>query len=148
VTKVKSTKNSDHVLHEFLPRETRECQPSSQRGDGEGNKFCVSSALSCIFWGGIANFEVLEIWEESDEIQDLPAGTPGLSESKESKSWREVSEALLNVRHEAGYLKIIYPKLLEVRECGEVTQRALAKAFTSKLASGGQADAESLDERK
>jgi hypothetical protein len=90
----------------------------------------------------------LETWEEPDEIQNLPARALGFPEGKESKSWCKVSEALSDVQHEAGYLEIIYPELLEVRECGEVTERAPIKAFGSKLVKRGQADAELLDEWK
>ena len=35
-----------------------------------------------------------------------------------------MSEVLLNGRHEAGYLEIIYSKFLQVCECGEITQGA------------------------
>jgi hypothetical protein len=120
-TKTKSTKKSDHVLHELHPREIRERQPSSQRGYGERNEVYVSCALLFLCQSGVADFEVLEIREEPDEIQDLPTRTSRSLESKESKSRREVSEVLLNVLHEAGYLEIIYPKLLEVRKRRKVT---------------------------
>ena len=128
----------------------RERQLPSQRGYGGWNKVCVSCALLFLRGRGITDFEVLEIREEPDEVQDLPARTSRTPESKESKCRRELSEALLNVWHETGYLEIVYPKLLEVRECRKATQRASVKAFGSKL--GGrvraQADTESLDEWK
>ena len=78
-----------------------------------------------------AKLEMLEVREESDEVQDLSARTPGLSEGKESKGRREVSEALSNVWHETGHLEIVYPKFLEVRECGKVAEGASAEPFWS-----------------
>ena len=63
-----------------------------------------------------------------------------------------MSETLLNDWHEAGYLEIIYPKLLEVRERGKVTQVASAKLSGSELGTGitqiALADPESFDEWK
>ena len=63
-----------------------------------------------------------------------------------------MSETLLNDWHEAGYLEIIYPKLLEVRERGKVMQVASAKLSGSELGTGitqiALADPESFDEWK
>ena len=93
--------------------------------------------------------EVLKIWEESDEIQYLPGRACGFLECKESKGRRKVSETLLDVRHEAGYLEMVYSELLEVRECAKVTQGASAKPVGSKHGTFVlQANTESLDERK
>ena len=75
----------------------------------------------------------MEIWKESNEIQDLLGRAIGFSESKELKSWCEVSKEPLNVWHEVGHLEIIYSKLPEVRECRKVTQGAFVKHFWSEL---------------
>ena len=60
-------------------------------------------------------------------------------------------EALLDVRHEAGYLEIIYSKFSEVRECRKVPEGVLVKPFGGELGimiKGVQADPEQFDERK
>jgi len=64
--------------------------------------------------------EVLEVREEADEIQDLSARPTWLPKGEESKCWREVTEAPSDVWPKAGYLKIVYSELLEVRESGKV----------------------------
>jgi hypothetical protein len=71
-------------------------------------------------------------------------------ESKEPKCQCEVSKALLNVLHKAGYLEVIYSEFLEVHECGEVTQGGTVKLFRSELGREitVEVDTESLDERK
>jgi len=71
MTKTKSPKKHNHVLHEGFPRETRERQPPSQWGYGEGYERCVSLTLLLVLRVLVNNLEVLEIWEEADEIQDL-----------------------------------------------------------------------------
>ena len=76
--------------------------------------------------------EILEVWEETDEVQDLSARPAWLPEGKESKCWREVTKALLDVRHKAGYLEVVYPEFLEVRECGKVTQCTSVEVVGSK----------------
>jgi hypothetical protein len=94
--------------------------------------------------------EVLEVWEESDEIQDLSARALGFFESKESKCWREVSETPLNIREKTRYLEVVYSKFLEVRECRKVSQGTPAELFGSELViiAIPQADPQSFDERK
>ena len=62
----------------------------------------------------VQELQVLEVREEPDEIQDLSARTVGFLKGEEAKSGRQVSEALANIGHEAGYLKVIYPEFLEV----------------------------------
>jgi hypothetical protein len=119
-----------------------------QWGYGEGNKVCVCRALPFIHGDGVVEFEVLEVREESNEIQDLSARTLRFLEGKESKCWREVSEALLDVRHKAGYLEMVYSKLLEVRERGKVRQGAPLELFGSELAKVVIADSESFGEWK
>jgi hypothetical protein len=93
---------------------------------------------------GVADFEILETREEPNEVQDLPAGTSRTLESKESKSWCEVSEALMDVWHEVEDLEIIYPKLLEVREYKN-NAACVCQAIQEWTQ---QADMESLDEWK
>ena len=90
----------------------------------------------------------MEIREESDEIQDLPWSAFRIHEREGSKGWCQVPKPLLNVRHEAGYLQIVYSELLEVCECGKVMQIVSVKSITSKLSAMIQADPESLDEWK
>ena len=95
-------------------------------------------------------FKVLEVWEETNEEQDLSARAPGFFEGKESEGWREVSEALLNFRHEAGDLEIVYSKFLEVFEGEKVAEGALTEPFWSELGVSTrlQADPEPFDEGK
>ena len=147
---MESSEKSYHILHKFLPRETREHQPPLQRGYGEGHEACTSRAPLLLYGGRVAEFEVLEILEESNEVQDLAAGARGEPEGKESKGRCEASEAPLDVRHEARHLEIIYPKYLEIRECGKVTQGATGKPVRSELdvGIGPQADAEAPNEWK
>jgi len=71
--------------------------------------------------------EILEVREESDEVQDLSARAPGISEGEESKGRREASEAPSNPRHETGHLEIIYSKFPEVCECGKAVEGAPAE---------------------
>jgi len=71
--------------------------------------------------------EILEVREKSNEVQDLSARAPGISEGKELKGRREMSEAPLNPRHETGHLEIIYSKFPEVRECGKAVEGAPAE---------------------
>ena len=92
--------------------------------------------------------EILELREESDEIQDLSTRANGLFEGEESKSWREVLEALSDGWHESGYFEKVYSEVLEVRECGKVTQCALAKprGRNPGITNDPHADPESFDE--
>jgi hypothetical protein len=94
--------------------------------------------------------EVLEVREESNEVQDLSTRALRFFEGKESKCRREVSEVPLDAWHKAGYLEIVYSKLLEVRERRKVRQGTPVKLFGSELADTviPQADSESFDERK
>jgi len=100
-TKSESPKIGDHIPYEALPCKARERQSSPQWGDGERDERCVGRTPLSICGETIVELEVLEVREESDEIQDLSARACGLSEGEESKGWREVSEALLNVWHES-----------------------------------------------
>ena len=128
----------------------REHQPPSQWWYREGNEVCVSCALLLFYGERVAELEVLEIREEPDEVQNLAAGAFGEPEGTESKGWCEVSEAPLDVQHEARHLEVIYPKLLEIRERGKVTQGAPGGPAGSELdvGIGPQADAEAPDEWK
>ena len=90
----------------------------------------------------------MEVREEPNEIQDLSPRAFGILESKQSKGRCEVPKVLLDVGHKDAYVEIVYPKLLEVRECGKVTQGASAKPFEGELVAAVQADPESLDEWK
>ena len=150
MTETKSPKKDSHILHKFLPCETSKCQPPAQRGYGEGQKGCVSCTLLFILGEGIVNLEVLQIWEESNEIQDLPTRAGGRFKSEEPKRWREVSKALLNGWHEVGYSEEVYSEFLEIRKCREMTQCSPTELFGSKLDSTGviQADPELFNERK
>jgi hypothetical protein len=104
-------------------------------------------ALPFLYGNRVGELEVLEIREEPNEIQNLPARAAGTSESKESKSWCEVSKVPLNVWHKAGYLEIVYSKFLEVCECGKVMQGASIKPLGSDLSRAMRgADTEPLDE--
>jgi hypothetical protein len=62
---------------------------------------------------GVVELEVLEVREESNEVQDLSTRALRFFEGKESKCRREVSEVPLDAWHKAGYLEIVYSKLLE-----------------------------------
>ena len=100
---------------------------------------------------GVVEFEILEVREESDEIQYFSASAFGLFEGEELECWREVPKTLLNGWHETGYLKVVDPKLLEVCKRGEVTQVVLAEPLRSEpgITDGdSHADPESFDERK
>jgi len=132
IAKTKSAKEGNHVLHKILPRETREDQPPSQWGCREGEERWVSCTLPFILGERIMKLEVLEVWKEADEIQDLLTRATWLPEGEESKRWREVTEAPLDVWRKAGYLEIVYSELLEVRECGKVTQRTSVELVGSE----------------
>jgi hypothetical protein len=93
-------------------------------GYGERNEHCVSCYLPTNYGEGTVELEVLEVREKSNEIQDLLARALGLSEDKESKRWREVSEIPLDVWHKTGYLEIVNSEFLEVRECGKIIEYA------------------------
>ena len=122
MTKAESSKKADHALHQVLLCEINERQPSSQRGNGEGDESCISRVLLFILVKVVAKFEVLEVWEKPDEIQDLSARASGLLESEKPKRWREVPEAPPDGWHEAGQVEIVYSQLLEILKGGEVTQ--------------------------
>ena len=92
--------------------------------------------------------EVLEVREETDEIQDLSGRALGLLEGKEPERWREMAKASSNVWHELGYLDIIYSEFLEVCECGKVAHRMPAKPSGGEFIVFPQADPKSLDEWK
>jgi len=57
--------------------------------DREGSKCCISCAL--LFVHGdvvvVVKLEVLEVWKEPSEIQDLSAGATGSFEGEELKCW-------------------------------------------------------------
>ena len=122
----------DHVPHKDFLREKHERQPSPQRGCGEWNERCVSCALLFILEMAVVELEVLEVREETDEIQDLSARALGLFEGKEPERWREMPKAPSNVWHESVYFEIVYSEILEVRECGKVTQRMPVEPFGSE----------------
>jgi len=144
---MESAKKRNNVFHEPHPREVCECQSPTQRGYGGGNKFRIGYALLLLYGGLIQELEVLEVWEEPDEVQDLPARPFGLLESEKTKGRCEMSETSLNVWHKIGYPEMIYPKFLEVCEGGKVSQGVVVESelvFGIKV----EANAESLDERK
>ena len=122
VTKAKPSKKGDHALHQVPPLEIDECQPSSQWGNRGRDEPCVSYILPPVFREDIVEFEVLGVREKPNEVRDPWASASGPLESKKSKHWREVPEALLDGRQEAGHIEIVYSQLLEVRKGGEVTQ--------------------------
>ena len=64
----KPSAKGNHLLHELLSRETRERQPPSKWGNGEGNECCAGCALLLIPGDGVLELEVLKVREESDEI--------------------------------------------------------------------------------
>ena len=68
-----------------------------QWGYRGGNKFCIGCALLFLLVVPIEKFEILEVWKEPNEVQDLPTRTFRLLESEETKCWCEVSEASLDV---------------------------------------------------
>ena len=121
-----------------------------QEGYRGGQKGCVSCTLLFILGEGIVYPEVSEVWEVSNEIQDLSTRASGFFEGKELKCWGEVPKALLDDWHKAGYLEEIYSEFLEICQCREVTQRTPAKVFGSELGSIYiiQADLESFKEWK
>ena len=85
MTKAEPPKKGDHDLHKFLPHETGDRQPPSQRRYGRGNERCISRALSFIPGEKAVEFEVLEVWEDTNEIHDLSVRAVGVFESKESE---------------------------------------------------------------
>ena len=98
----------------------------------------------------VAELEVLKIWEEPDEIQDLPARPSRFPESKELEGRQEVPKTLLDIWHEAWYIEVVYPKLLDVRKCRKVAQGAPAKLFRIEVVGGimARADTKPLNEWK
>ena len=87
--------------------------------------------------------EILEVREESDEIQ-YPTG----SLRARNRRVGEVPKTLSDGWHKAGYFEKVYSEVLEVRECGKVTQCAVAKPRGRKprIANVPHADPESFDE--
>ena len=129
----------------------RERQLPTQRGHGEGNELRVCRAV-LFFLGGIApeivtELEVLEVWEEPDEIQNMPARSLGFMESEESERWSQASEALPNIFDESGYVEVIYSEFLEVRERGKVTEGAAVDSEPG-VDVRAQTHTQSFDERK
>ena len=114
MTKAKAIKKGDHLLHEDSLLAIYKRQPPSQRRSGEGDKCCIGCVLPSTYGEVVQKFEILEVREESDKIQDLSTRALGFLKGEESKSGRQVSEAQVDVGHEAGYLKVIYPEFLEV----------------------------------
>ena len=90
----------------------------------------------------------MEVREEPDGIQDLSARAVGFLKGKETKSGRQVSEALANIGHEAGYLKVIYPEFFEVGERREAMHGTSCELFRVEFVITFQADPKSLDQRK
>ena len=81
----------------------------------------VARVLQFVRRRAVLKLKVLEVREEPDKIQDLSVSAVWVFKGEESKTWRQVAEAPQNDWHKARYLKIVYPKFLEVRERGEVT---------------------------
>ena len=128
----KSSENRDHVLHDPVPREHRERQPSLQRGRAEENERCVSYVLLFILEDSVVKLEALEMRKESNEIDDLLRRTSRPSESKELKGGREVSKAPSKIWHKFVYLEVIYPKFSEVLERVKVAHVVSAQSFGSE----------------
>ena len=101
VTKPKSPKRDDHVLHEILLCDAYEPQPPSQWGYGEGDESRVGCVLWFIHRPIVLKLEVLEVLEESSEIQDLSTSSIWVFKGKESQVWRQVAEAPPNDWHKA-----------------------------------------------
>ena len=60
-----------------------------------------------------------------------------------------MSKELLNIRHESGHFKVIYPELLEVGERREITHGAPSELIGAEgVTIMVQADPKSLDQRK
>ena len=92
--------------------------------------------------------EVLEVWEQTDEIQDLSGRALGLFRGEEPERWRETAEEPFNFRYEFGYLEIIYSEFLEAREGGKATHGTHAEPSGGEFIVIPQADPKSLDKRK
>ena len=147
VTKMKSAKKNDHVLHKSRPCEASKDQSPMQWWYREWNEFPIGCVLPFFYGVFVEELEILKVREESNKVQDLPTRTFRLLESEETKGRCKVSEALLNVWHKVRYSEVIYSKLLEVCERGKVAQGVIVK---SELVSGigVEAKAESFDKRK
>ena len=131
MAKTKSTKKSNHLFHKFPARNISERQSPVQPRYGEGNEFWLICALLLLCRRAIVEFEVLEVWEEPDEVEDLPARTSGVLESEGTKCLREAPEGLLDVCQNVGYLEVIHHKFLEVHERGKVTQGTIVESERS-----------------
>ena len=96
MTKPKSPKKDDHVLHEILLCDAYEPRPPSQWGYGEGDE----SRVGCVLWfvhGPIVlKFKVLEVLGGSNEIHDLSTSSVWVFKGEESKIWRQVPGASPN----------------------------------------------------
>ena len=107
-------------------------------------------AIQFLHRESVAELEVLKIWEEPDEIQDLSARPSGFPESKELEGRHEVPKTLSDVLHEAWYIEVVYSKLLDVRKRRKVMQGASAKLFRIEVVGGimARADTKPLNEWK
>ena len=150
MAKTKSPKQGHHVPHKVLPLEICQRQPSSQWGYGGGNERRIGCVLLLVDGEGEVELEVLEVREESDEVQYLSGRAIWFFEGKEFERRREVPEALFNDWHKSGHFEVVYPKFLQIRKCGKVVQGTLAEPLGSEPSRirNPHADPESFDEWK
>ena len=85
--KAKSPKEGDHFLHKVPCRKGYERQPSLQGWGGEGDECCIYCDLQPTPGEVVLKFEILEVWEETNEIYDLPRRAIGFFEGKKPESW-------------------------------------------------------------
>ena len=144
---MKSSVKGGHIVYKLLSLEMLEHQPPTQwryvRGDERRSGF--------ILFGGfeIAEPEVLETPEVSNQIQELSARAFGSAENEGLKGWREVTKVLLDILYETGQLEPVHPKLLEVLECRKATEGVSVKVFGGEFnATMCGRNAEPLDEGK
>lgn len=109
-----SSEQVNHILQKANPRETCHRQPSLQwRDEGRDERQVVHWFL-LKFARIIENFEVLQVLKYSNEIYDLAAGPPGISQGERSDCRLEVTKIPSDPRDELGDLQVIYPKFLDV----------------------------------
>ena len=128
----------------------RECQPTFQWGDREGDQVrVIRRTLPFLRVEIVDKPEVLEIWKEPDEVQDLPGSAYGVGEEEGLNSQRKVPEVLLDVWHKSGYVEIVYSERPDVPQRGKVTQGTSVKPVGGERGTGRlQVDTKFFDERK
>ena len=70
--------------------------------------------------------------KQSDEVYNLSPGSFGCPEGERSDCRQGVTKVASDPRHELGYFQMVYPKFLDVGQCGKSAQKMTIEPLRGK----------------